>query len=233
MPYLSPYGSRQTPFPNAQSNNKHSSCLNISCGKLKIFGEGIIQVQPDMAVVSLGVTTEGKELKDTQEENTKTTSMIINTLKNLGIPSTDIQTQSYQIFPQYDYIEGKQIFRNYRVEHILRVKIGDMNQIGEIIDSAVESGANSINNISFTIADPKKYYQQALLKALEDASSKARTIGIDINVKISQVPICIIEKSSQDISSSDITLLKAETFTPIQPGEINIIARIETIFTYA
>ncbi|MFZ5969210.1 MAG: SIMPL domain-containing protein [Bacillota bacterium] len=233
MSYLPSYGFRSA-YPSYDPvSMDYQAYLRHSDGRLKVEGVGSVQVQPDIAVVVLGVITENKELQAAQEENAQKTTEVIDTLKNIGISSRDIQTQSYQIFPQYDYVEGKQIFRGYRVEHTLKVTIRDMDETGEIIDAAVRSGANVVNNITFTVSDPAKYYQQALSKAIDDAVSKAMMIGRKLDVIVSKVPIRIVEESYQQAPSSDLLLAKAEPTTPIQTGEIRITARIEAIFSYS
>lgn len=230
MSYAFPYGYRKTVPYNLPSQS--NSRLNSTNGKLQVLGEGIIQVEPDIALISLGVQNRGMKLRQVQQENAEITSNIIATLKNIGLPSDDIKTQSYNIFPQYEYIDGQQIFKGYLIEHILRVIIRDIDLIGEIVDNAVDNGANVINNITFAIADPSNYYQQALLKAIDAATSNAMFIGRNMNIAISPIPIEIIEQSFLPISPYSLTLAKTDIATPIQPGQMDITARIEATFSY-
>ncbi|MBM7687057.1 SIMPL domain-containing protein [Defluviitalea raffinosedens] len=232
MPYSFPYGYRKSISNNFQARANGTLNSYSHHGELKVLGEGIIQAEPDIALVSLGVQTRGMELNQLQQENAEISSKMIDTLKNIGISSDDLQTQSYNIFPQYEYINGQQKFNGYVVEHILRVIIRELNLIGRIIDQAVDSGANVINNITFAIANPTIYYQQALLKAIDDATSKAMFIGRNMNIDISTIPIEIVEQSSVPISPYSVTLAKTDIATPIQPGQMDIIARIEATFRY-
>ncbi|MBB6216228.1 hypothetical protein HNQ80_002327 [Anaerosolibacter carboniphilus] len=201
--------------------------------QLKVVGTADVQVTPDMASVSLGVSTENQELKLAQEQNTQIVNRVIQGLIGAGIPQKDIQTQSYTIDPQYDYVEGRQIFRNYRVVHMLLVTIRNIDRIGTVIDGAVANGANIINNIVFSTADPSRYYKQALTLAINDAINKASVIGQSIRAIVSKMPVHVVEESSQPIPFEDRQLLKAaEGITPIQPGQINISARVVATFTY-
>jgi uncharacterized protein YggE len=205
----------------------------LSAGRLKVEGEGSVKVRPDTASVSLGVITENSQLRLAQEQNTIKANEILNALTILGIPLEDIETQSYNISPQYDYIEGKQVFRAYRVEHILKVTIKDLLRIGEIIDAAVENGANTVSSIRFIASKPSEYYQRALTAAIDDALVKAMTIGRQLNVKISQTPAVITEQSYHYTSPVQSVLLQAaESATPIQVGQIDVTARIEAVFAY-
>ena len=111
------------------------SMVYSSC-KLKVNGKGSIMVNPDEAVIVLGVTNENIQLENAQKENAEKVAAIINTLLKLGVLKEDIQTQTYQIQPQYDYVDGKQIFRGYRVIHNLKVNVKNISMVGKIVDTA-------------------------------------------------------------------------------------------------
>jgi len=207
--------------------------INTVTCRMKIEGKGSIRVQPDIAIVVLGVVTEKKELKPTQEENAAKMTAILKGLGEMGIPLKDIQTRSYNIFPQYDFIEGQQIFRGYRVEHTLEVTIGDISMIGQVIDNAVQSGANRVESIRFTISNPSMFYRQALNVAVDDAISKAETLAAKLNIDVSRIPLQIMEISHESLGPIiPLAYQAAEAATPVQPGQIEIQARIEAIFAY-
>lgn len=201
--------------------------------KLKVFGSGAVNVKPDMAEVIISVITEDKELEAAQKLNAKITEQVIENIMKQGVSKKDIQTQSYSINMKYDYIDGKQIFRGYIVTNSLKVIIRDVNSVGKVIDAAVQGGANSINNISFIVSEPSKYYNLALKLAIKDSQSKAMAIAEKLNVSISEVPIQIVELSSNVVTPLMTAGLKASTTaTPIEAGENKIIANIEAVFSY-
>ena len=92
---------------------------------------------PNRAIVVLGAITEGNALQLVQAENARITANIILSLQNLGIPKEKIQTNDYRIETQYDYVDGKQIFRGYKVTHLLQITTDRVEQTGVIVDTAV------------------------------------------------------------------------------------------------
>ncbi|HHV95046.1 MAG TPA: SIMPL domain-containing protein [Clostridiaceae bacterium] len=207
--------------------------VNTAECRMKIEGKGSIRVRPDTSVVVLGTVTENKELRFAQEENAVKITAILRGLREMGISSEKVQTRSYNIFPQYDFVEGQQVFRGYRVEHILEITVKDIGKIGQVIDNAVQNGANRVENIRFTISNPSMFYRQALNIAVDDAISKAKALGAKLNIHVSTIPLQITEISHEP--PEPIILLAyqaAETVTPVQPGQIEIQARIEAIFAY-
>lgn len=200
--------------------------------KLRVEGTGRVKVQPDVAFAVLGVITENKQLALSQEENAAAVTAVLRTLEGMGVSPQDIKTQSFTVSPQYDYIEGRQVFRGYRVEHMLEIAIRELGRVGEIIDAAVRSGANQINSIRFSVSDPSLYYQQALNAAVDDAFAKVRTLGSKLNIVVLQVPVQIIEMGREPVMPVPLAYQASVPTTPVQAGMIEISARIEAIFVY-
>ncbi|MFJ5757959.1 SIMPL domain-containing protein [Neobacillus sp. NPDC093182] len=201
---------------------------------IKVRGEGEIAVQPDTASVNLGVVTESKELIEAQQENSMTANKVIDSLMRLGIERNQIQTFDYRIEPDYEYEQGKQIFRGYKVTHILQVKIEDLNIIGKVIDTAVQNGANYVANVQFTTRYKESYYQQALAIALNNASNKAKTIANTLRVNLNPTPILVTEGGEmiQPIEVQQAAFAKAVSTTQIQPGQLSIKVSIAADYKY-
>lgn len=202
--------------------------------ELEIDGRGSVMAKPDTAVAILGVITENLQLESAQLENAVKMSAVIRAVMQAGIPSEAIQTQAYHIEPLYDYIDGKQVFRGYRVTNNLRVTTKNVDTVGKVIDTAVNAGANTVSSINFTVSDPSIYYAEALNTAINDALAKAAAIGMKLKVHVSRIQVQIIEETFQSGSPiQPIQLQTAIPATPIQPGQIEITALIKTVFIYA
>lgn len=202
--------------------------------KIKVIGEGKVSIQPDIAEVTIGIVTEETSLEQAQQKNAFAVSEIKDALIALGINEEDIQTIDYSIFPQYDYIDGKQIFRHYRVEHSLRVTVRQIQSVGLIVDTAVKNGANQISNIQFSVSDESRYVKQALTLAIHDAGQKAETIANTLNISLYSTPISVTEHPQEQEGPIPFaaTLAKSEASTPIQPGTIHMTSTITAIYTY-
>ncbi|RDY72636.1 DUF541 domain-containing protein [Halobacillus trueperi] len=202
---------------------------------LKVNGVGKVQVRPDVANVNIGVVTQDNNLEKAQQENARTMENVRSQLVAAGIPEENIQTADYFIFPEYDYVDGKQEFRGYQVTHTLKVTIDDVSQTGFIIDTAVAAGANRISNISFTVSDPYQNYQEALRIALGNALANAQTIAGTMGLNLDQTPVKIIELGTtpavpvQSFQKADVL---GATATPIELGTLETVARVEAHFQY-
>lgn len=201
---------------------------------IKVTGEGTISAAPDQAVAILGTITENRNLQLAQAENAEAVSRVIQSLTNLGIPQELLKTLRYQIEIQYQYQDGRQIFQGYKVTHILQVIIGQIEQTGLVVDTAVEHGANTVSSIQFTLRDPEYFYNQALSTAVKDSQQKAATVARTLGVRYNPIPHQVQELTSapEALSSRAETFL-ARAATPIQPGEIKIRASVNAEYTFS
>lgn len=196
---------------------------------IKVMGEGVVNVNPDVAEVTVGVITENINLEAAQKENADTSKKVIDALFDMGINRDDMQTADYTVSIKYDYVDGKQVFRGYEVSNTIRVSVREISTVGEVIDTAVKNGANYIGNINFINTNAAKYYDTALQLAVVDAQNKAVAITDKLKSKINIVPIRVEERS---VASSPTMLKTAQSATPIDPGVNKIVAIIEATFTY-
>ncbi len=199
---------------------------------IKVTGEGELAVQPDSASVNLGVITEKKELLPAQQQNSLESAKVINSLISLGIPKNLIQTFDYRIESDYDYEQGKQIFRGYKITHILQAQIEDLAIVGKVVDTAVQNGVNYVSNVQFKAKNKDAVYQMALTLALNQAIEKAKTIAASLNVTLNPIPVLVVEGGQEAIPfhHHNETFVKGVSSTQIEPGQILVKAIITAEF---
>jgi uncharacterized protein len=223
-------------YPGYQNVGFRQPNDETKLNRLTVTGEGSVSAVPDQAMITIGVITENMNLSTAQRENAAKTSSVINALMSLGIPQQDIQTSSYRIEPQYNYENGQQTFRGYRVEHQLQVTVKDISKTDQVIDQAVASGANSISSIQFTVSNPDAFYNQALTAAIQNAQQKAVAMARALQVTLQPVPI-VVQELSQPLPPIPVPFQAATLAqgagTPIQPGENKITATVKIEYTYS
>ncbi len=154
---------------------------------ISISGEGKVSAIPDIAYVSVGLSVEKKKISEAQAENTKTMNSLLEKLKALGIEKKDIKTTNYNIYPNYDYPDGKQVLRSYTVSQDVQVKIRQTEKVEEVIKIAGDLNLNQIGGLAFDVDDREKYREEARIKALENAKTKAEDLASVMNVKLGKV----------------------------------------------
>lgn len=214
----------------------HSGVFSHSLPMVRVItvtGRGVIEVAPNYIQLQVGVRTEGEEVQQTQAENAQIMTRVIQSLLALDIPRENIQTAAFNVFPQYDYIEGKQVFRGYEVTNAITVKLNDIEKASAVIDTAVANGANSISSIQFGLDNPELVYQTALQKALHNAQAKAQTIAQTMKIALYPQPVSIVEEQHiQPELYKSLSMANSQAGTPIEQGEISITATVTVKYQY-
>ncbi|MCL5435822.1 MAG: SIMPL domain-containing protein [Patescibacteria group bacterium] len=144
---------------------------------ITISATGEVESSPDLAVANISVTTEGKDPKTVQDQNSDKINKVTKYLKDSGIAEADIKTQNYNLYPRYDYTDNRQVLAGYTLYQTVTIKMRDLTKVGEIMKGVVENGANAIDSLTFTIDKPNDIRQEARKKALENAKAKAEELA--------------------------------------------------------
>ena len=204
-----------------------------------VSGEGKVSGQPDIAALSLGVSTLKPTVKEARDDAAATMQKIIDSLKNDGVAEKDIQSSQYSIQPEYDYNilppATSPRLQGYRVTNTVTIKVRDINKTSQVLDAAVAAGGDltQVQGISFTIDKPETLRDQARVAAITDAKARAQLLADTAGVKLGN-PISIQENSGvQPVPMYAIGSGAAQdksTTTPIQPGELDIDITVQVIY---
>ncbi|KOS63190.1 SIMPL domain-containing protein [Lysinibacillus agricola] len=198
-----------------------------------VTGNGKVIAKASYVQLQIEVRTQGKNVQDAQQENAMIMNRVIQSILALHIPKEHIQTSGYNISPLYEFQNGKQIFNGYEVTNTITVKVADTNQVGAVIDTTVQNGANRISSIQFNIENADAYYQQALSLALHNAQMKAKTIAETMHLSIQPQPIEIIEEhESGPALYKSMAMADSTISTPIEQGQMTVNATVRVKFQY-
>jgi uncharacterized protein YggE len=154
---------------------------------ITVSGSGEVEVMPDEANIYIRVVNEGTNANDVQDENKEMSNNVIKALKAKGVKSDEIETSRYSLNPKYtwDSKDGQQII-GYEAQHVLKVKTNDIENTGDLIDAAVNSGANSIQDVQFVLSDDaeREFNKDALAEASGNAKDKADAIADSLSVRV-------------------------------------------------
>lgn len=154
---------------------------------ISVEGVGKVTVVPDVATFTLGVMTEKSLVAEAQKENTTKMNKIIAALKAMGIDEKDIQTNQYNVYPQYNWVDNRQSLRGYQVTQDLTVKVRDLDKVGEVFAKAGDLGANNVGGLQFTVDDVEKSKSEARLAAVADAKEKAKQLADASGMRLGKI----------------------------------------------
>ena len=168
-----------TPFPSREK-------------VISVTGTATTSVDPDLLIITFGVETQEESAKEALFSNSESMTSIVAQLNSLGIQEDEISTSRINIYPIYDNYRDPvsekytQELIGYRVTNTITVETEQMEKAADIIDGAVSSGANRVDNVSFTLSPQKQLEvkDELLGKAILNAKTKAENALSPLNHKI-------------------------------------------------
>ena len=194
---------------------------------IETVGSASVLSDPDKVEVYLSIQTEASTAEAAQQDNTEKANAVISALS-----SFEVETSSYTISPVYNY--ERNVVSGYRAIHALKVTSANTAKAGEIVDTAVKSGANRIDRISFSLSDEKEkqIVNQAIGEAVKNAKSKA-----DIVASSAGVSIIGVSRISESSSYTPVTRYAEASFdsvsSQITPGDVETTAYVSISYEIA
>lgn len=157
--------------PSAQVPSDYPRTLSIS-------GHGEVTLTPDIAYIYVGVHTENEKAGDAVAENNTNAQAVIDALKRAGIKAEDISTTNFSLWYSQNYdLNGQPTDGKYVVDNTVFITVRDLDKLGDILGTAIEAGANTVNSVSFDVSDKETALAEAREKAVADARAQAEELA--------------------------------------------------------
>ena len=181
----------------------------------------------DIGVVTQAPTTEAASAQNTQRSNA-----VVQALRN-ALPGAEITTANLSVNPNYRYPkEGTPTILGYTVNNTVRVRVSDVSAVRKAIDTALKSGATSVNRLNFTLRSESEVRAQALGEAAKEAEAGADALARSLKLKLGRV--LLVEEGQPVVISPapQIDLGKAQStdMSPISPGNIQVHANVNLTY---
>lgn len=204
-----------------------------------VSGTGKVYLTPDIAYVTIGVHTEGKDAGQAVTSNNTKAKSVSDALKALGVDAKDIQTTNFSIYPQQQYDpQGKATGEIiYMVDNSVMVTVRDLSKIGTVLDAVVKAGANSISGIQYDVADREKALTEARKLAVADAQNQAgelaRAAGVTLGAvqtinSSSTTPTPMYDVKAYGVGGGAAQV--AAPTVPISAGQLVVIVNVDMVF---
>jgi uncharacterized protein len=212
---------------------------NANMRTLSVSGSGEALLAPDIAYVHVGVHTEDATAAEAVTANTAQTEELIQALQDFGIDAKDIRTTNFSIYPmeRFDPATGLPSGEKvYAVDNTVYVTVRNLEQLGNLLDTAVQAGANNVNSVQFDVAEKDEALQQARAEAVKDAGSQAQALAQAAGLSLGEVQsISFNEASPYPIfdgkGGGGMAAEQAAAAVPIQPGQLTFTVYVNV--TYA
>lgn len=212
-----------------------SACA-LADQKVTVTGKATVQLEPDMVLISLGVTATHEEVLLAQEQVNVAMNQVVEALKGeMAIPEEDIATSEYRIDEYWEYssMTGRSEMIGYTATAMLSIYVRDIDQAGAVIDAAMKAGANQLSSVEFMSSDDTQARDQALTLAVQNGMHKAQVIAAAAGLTLPAVPDQITEENTSAYSGVNrayayegAVTMDAAGATTLQAGLLSITATV-------
>ena len=159
---------------------------------MDVTGTAKVKAVPDIALISLTAeSTDASSAKGAYSANNILVRKVVKALETSGIEAKDVQTSDLTLAPVYSYDGNKRKMDGWRAAQELVVRVRDISKTSAVLDSALGSSPSSsssslltVNQVSLSVFDPKKYKTEARQAAVKDAQDKAAALAALLGVRV-------------------------------------------------
>lgn len=202
---------------------------------LNVNGIGQVYLTPDIAYIYIGVHNEAPTASEAVETNKAQTTAVIESIKAAGVDEKDIRTTNFSIWPSQQYApDGTAGGTVYMVDNSVYVVVRELDGLGDLLDDAINAGANSINSIQFDVADKTAAVKEARVNAVEDSKRQAGELAEAAGLSLGEIQnISFFDNSPYPMyegKGGGGGVYTDAAAVPIQPGQLSISVSVNVTY---
>jgi uncharacterized protein YggE len=196
-------------------------------GHIRAFGEASVSVKPDLARVSIAVTTEAATAQEASAQNATKSTAVFTALEQAVGRNGEIKTISFIVTPKYSYPrDAAPVLAGFTATNMVEVTVGDLNITGRVIDTAISAGATRVDSLRLTLKDEEPPRAQALRLAGAKARARADAIALGLGVRVGALVSAEEGFVYQAVPVDSRLAAAPAAATPIETGSLEIRAQI-------
>ncbi len=154
---------------------------------ITVTGTGSASGTPDIANLDIGVQTVNADVTQAFAQTNQGINAVIEAMTGAGVAREDIRTSGLNIYVQQPPSPDSQGSTQYQVSNQVHIIVRDISKVEDVINAAVNAGANNIFGFSLGIADQSALESQARSEAVADARNRAEELAGLIGVELGDV----------------------------------------------
>ena len=188
-------------------------------------GTGTVEVAPDMATLSIGVTTQGDTAANALTANTVAMEAVMARLTASGIEARDMQTSNLYLSPNWTgYDTATPTISGFVASNSLTVQVRALDTLGAVLDASVADGANTLNGLTFGLANPGPVLEEARKEAVADARARAVVLATAAGMTLGRI-VQISEANGAFVAYDGYQADMAAP-VPVAGGELGLSANV-------
>lgn len=222
-----------------------------------VSSSGEAEGEPDLAVLQVSVEATGDDAGAVRDELATRADDLVSALVEYGVDEDDITTRRFGIHDRIDRRameadgveprsrEDVEEYVYYQGTHSFTVETGDVDGVGALIDAAVDGGADTVGQVTFTLSDERRetLRQQALQRAIRDAREEAETIAGEVGASVAEATVVDasggrVHPVRREVGYAGDGAARTPTPEPapttgVEPGDVTVTANVRVRYRMA
>lgn len=242
----------------AQPTTPPITPLGPESALLSLTAQGSSRRTPDLAVFTAGVVTQAQTASEAMAENSRRMDAVVAALRQARVVDRDIQTAAINLSPRYSnpdleaQLRARQMREpyvppaepqapriiGYEARNNVRVQVRNLQNMGRIIDTLIENGANEVHGPSFTLDEPDAALDEARAEAIAEGRQRAELYARAAGMRVAR--ILSISETGGYYPVSEHVMVTGRAMrappapppppTPVSPGEVGLQVNVSMQF---
>ncbi len=189
-----------------------------------------IAFEPEIVQIILGVETEDRDLDRAFNENNEAMNQIFEEMEKQDLLS--LETQTFRVNPRTRR-ENDEIINYYVVLNQIEIKTENLEEISQLVQKAVEAGANKVVSLNYLLADESKAKKQVIEEAYKGLTEKVEFIAETMGKENIELDSLNVDEMRHIIPSGfGVETMQRDVSLPqINPQNINVRVNLRTKYT--
>jgi len=202
---------------------------------LSVTGSGSTKITPDLVSVTLGIQTRNDDVGQAVAQNNTVASRIMEAARTVGVDNADMRTIYFSVSsqPKYDEFGSPTGDVSFFVDNSLQVTLRDVTKLSDLLQSAIDAGANSVYGVTFSVADTSAAEDEARQKAIADAQARATELAGVSGVTLGAIQTLTTSAYSpfpQGFYAADGYGMGGGGGPPVQSGSLEVTAQVTIVY---
>lgn len=181
---------------------------------ITVTGKGEVQVEPDLAVMTVAVDTFDRDLDAARRQNDERVEKILVLARQFSIPSRDVRTarmtmetlrETSKRDEQYDDLRHANPIRGYLISKRLTLRLTDLGQFDAFYLQLLRTGVSEIAYVDFETSRHREHRDAARTLAMKAAREKAEAMAAALGQQIGRAVEIREEQAGHAFSAMNST----------------------------
>lgn len=204
-----------------------------TAGTITVSGTGSVTVDPDTAVVNLGVQATAETGEAAMEQVSTGVTDLTAALVAAGIAEEDIQTSGLSLWPTTG--DDGVTITGYQASINVDVTVRDIDAVGSTIDTAQQAAGPgfTVGGVTFSFADPESVLEEARVEAFQNAQTVAGQYAAAAGVNLGSVSSIVDTPYGIPVNYAGRAEMDMAAAVPVSPGTLDLQVQVTVTFTIA